>query len=103
MNCREREKGVAVEKQGENVTPWTLFFISLPGSRHATATGQRLNDPIVEGCNDRLVLPNRPEMALLAFLDVDAAVRTYCGSSDEKVSTPGGRGQVSACQAAVRG
>lgn len=50
-----------------------LYFTTR--SRRVAATGQRLNDLIVEGCNDRDVLPNRPEMALPAFLDVDAAVR----------------------------
>ncbi len=67
------------------------------------ATGHRLNDLIMGGCNGSVMLPKRPEMALLPFLDVDAAVRTYCGGSDEKVSAPGGRERVSVYQAAVRG
>lgn len=73
------------------------------GSRGVAATGHRLNDLIVSGCNDRVVLLNRPERTLLTFLDVNAAIRTHCGGSDEKVSIMGGRGPVSACQTAVRG
>ncbi len=78
-----------------------LLYLATHG-RRVTATWHRLNDLIAGDCNDRIVLPNRPEMALLAFLDVDAAVRTYCGGNYEKVSALGGRGRVSVCQAALR-
>ncbi len=72
-------------------------------SRRVAATEHRLTYLIVGGCNDRVGLTNRPEMALPAFLDVDAAVRTCRGGSDEKGGTAGGRDRASVCQAAVRG
>ncbi len=76
MNCREREKDVALEKQGENMATGILGLLySATRSRRVVAMGHLLNGLIAGGCNDRVVLPNRPEMALLAFLDVDAAVR----------------------------
>jgi hypothetical protein len=76
MSRREREKEVALEKQGEDMTTGILglLFMTTRG-RRAAAAAHRSNDPIVGDCNGRVVLPNGPEMALLAFLGVDPAVR----------------------------
>jgi hypothetical protein len=104
MSCREREKSVAVEKPGQDMAPWILSLLCFTtGSRRVAATGHCLNDLSRGGGNNRVVLPNRPEAALLSFLDADAAVGTYSGGSDEKVSGPGKRGRVSVCQSAVHG
>ena len=78
-----------------------LYFITR--IRRVAATWYRVND-LIAGCrNYRVVLPNRSEVALLTFLDVDAVVWTYCGGSDEKVSASGGRSRVGVCRAAVQG
>jgi hypothetical protein len=72
VSRREREKEVALEKQGEDMTTGILGLLSLTTrGRRAAAAAHRSNDPIVGDCNDRVVLPNGPEMALLAFLGVD--------------------------------
>lgn len=65
-----------MEKQREDMAPCILEHLRFAtrGPRVAV-TGHRSNDPIVSGYNDRVVLPNGPEAALLAFLDVNAAVR----------------------------
>lgn len=102
MSCREREKGVAVVKPGQDMAPWALsllYFIT--GSRRVAATGHCLNELSGGGGSNRVVLPNRPETALLSFFD--AAVGSYCGGSDEKVTSLGERGRVSVCRSAVRG
>ena len=56
------------------MTPWILslqcFTIS---SRHVAVTRHRLKVLIAKGCNERVVLPNRLELALPALLDVDTA------------------------------
>ncbi len=89
-----------MEKQGEDMASWILGLLDFATrNRRVAATGHRVTDLTVGGCNDRVALPNRPEMALPAFLDV--ALRTYCGGSDGKVSAPGGRRRVSVCQSVV--
>ena len=58
------------------MTPWilSLYYFALSSS-HVVITGHRLKDLIIKDCNERIVLPNRLEMALPALLDVDAARR----------------------------
>ncbi len=58
------------------MTPWILglYYFAI-SSRHVAVTGHRLKALITKDCNERIVLPNRLEMALPALLDVDAAVR----------------------------
>jgi hypothetical protein len=51
-----------------------LLYLTTRG-RRAAAAAHRSNDPIVGDCNDRVVLSNGPEMALLTFRGVDPAVR----------------------------
>lgn len=77
MSRRELEKEVALEKQREDMATGVLglLFYSITRGRRVAAAGHRSNDPIVGDCNDRVVLPNGPEMALLAFLGVDPALR----------------------------
>ena len=65
-----------MEKQREDMAPCILEHLRFPTrSPRVAVAGHRSNGPIVGGCNDRVVLPNGPEAALLAFLDVCAAVR----------------------------
>ncbi len=73
----------------------------ITSSCRVAATGLRLNDLAVGGCNDRTVLPNRLKMELLALLDMEAVVWPCFSGSDEKASTPGGRDRVSVCQGAA--
>lgn len=75
MSCGQREKNVALEKQGENMATDILDLLCLTiRSCRVAATRHHSNERIAGGCNDRIAPPNRPEMALPAFLDVEGAV-----------------------------
>jgi hypothetical protein len=65
-----------MEKQREDMALCISEHLRFPThSPRVAVTGHRSNGPIVGVCNDRVVLPNGPEAALLAFLGVSAAVR----------------------------
>lgn len=68
-----------MENQGGGTVTGTLRHLGSSlfhyRSGHVASVGHRLHDLIVGDCNNRVVVPNMPERALLTSLDVDATVR----------------------------
>jgi len=89
-----------MEKQRVGMVEGILGLLRFIIRSRAVTTGRHLKDLTSESCNHHVALSNRPELALLTFLDVNAVIRSRCGRG-EKVNALGGQGSVSACQAAV--